>query len=466
MPEQPDVRVLVVDDEQGMREMLSVLLSRAGYRVDAVSSGRQALKHIEVNTPYDVVITDLVMPGADGMEVLAAVKKHQSDSQVIVITAHGSTENAVEAMKGGAYDYVMKPFKVDEFRLVVERALEKYRLLRENLDLRREVTGRFEVERIVGSSTGMRKVVELCRRMGNTRTNVLITGESGTGKELVARAIHHLGSRSTCPFVSVNCGALPESLMESELFGHERGAFTGAIRKSDGLFREAEGGTLFLDEIGEIPLQVQVKLLRAIQERTVRPVGSMTEVPVDVRIVAASNLDLDKEVGEGRFRPDLYYRLNVVRIDIPPLHDRREDIPALIDYFLARYSREAGRKIKGMSREALQVLLDYHYPGNVRELENVIERAVALGANEVLGLDTLPPNVFQEMAAPVRPSVQFGDQFNLDRVLDSVERQYILEALEQSGGVRTKAAEVLGITFRSLRYRLRKLGLDGGTFDE
>jgi len=466
VPEQPDVRVLVVDDEQGMREMLSVLLSRAGYRVDAVSSGRQALKHIEVNTPYDVVITDLVMPGADGMEVLAAVKKHQSDSQVIVITAHGSTENAVEAMKGGAYDYVMKPFKVDEFRLVVERALEKYRLLRENLDLRREVTGRFEVERIVGSSTGMRKVVELCRRMGNTRTNVLITGESGTGKELVARAIHHLGSRSTCPFVSVNCGALPESLMESELFGHERGAFTGAIRKSDGLFREAEGGTLFLDEIGEIPLQVQVKLLRAIQERTVRPVGSMTEVPVDVRIVAASNLDLDKEVGEGRFRPDLYYRLNVVRIDIPPLHDRREDIPALIDYFLARYSREAGRKIKGMSREALQVLLDYHYPGNVRELENVIERAVALGANEVLGLDTLPPNVFQEMAAPVRPSVQFGDQFNLDRVLDSVERQYILEALEQSGGVRTKAAEVLGITFRSLRYRLRKLGLDGGTFDE
>jgi two-component system response regulator PilR (NtrC family) len=458
--------VLVVDDEQGMREMLSVLLSRAGYRVDAVSSGRQALKHIEVNTPYDVVITDLVMPGADGMEVLAAVKKHQSDSQVIVITAHGSTENAVEAMKGGAYDYVMKPFKVDEFRLVVERALEKYRLLRENLDLRREVTGRFEVERIVGSSTGMRKVVELCRRMGNTRTNVLITGESGTGKELVARAIHHLGSRSTCPFVSVNCGALPESLMESELFGHERGAFTGAIRKSDGLFREAEGGTLFLDEIGEIPLQVQVKLLRAIQERTVRPVGSMTEVPVDVRIVAASNLDLEKEVGEGRFRPDLYYRLNVVRIDIPPLHDRREDIPALIDYFLARYSREAGRKIKGMSREALQILLDYHYPGNVRELENVIERAVALGANEVLGLDTLPPNVFQEMAAPVRPGVQFGDQFNLDRVLDSVERQYILEALEQSGGVRTKAAEVLGITFRSLRYRLRKLGLDGGTFDE
>lgn len=458
--------MLVVDDEQGMREMLSVLLSRAGYEVDIASSGRQGLRRVIDESPYDVVITDLVMPGADGMEVLAAVKKACSDTQVIVITAHGSTENAVEAMRGGAYDYIMKPFKVEEFRLVVERALEKCWLLRENLDLRREVAGRFGVERIVGSSPGMRRVVELCRRMGAMRTNVLIAGESGTGKELVARAIHSLGPRSAGPFVSVNCGALPENLMESELFGHERGSFTGAIRKSDGLFREAQGGTLFLDEVGEIPLQVQVKLLRAIQERRVRPVGSTSEVEVDVRIVAASNRDLEVEVSEGGFRPDLYYRLNVVRIDIPPLRERHEDIPALLEYFIARYSKEVGRKIDGMTPDALQLLLDYAYPGNVRELENIVERSVALSTGEVLGIDTLPPTLVRDKEPPTAQQIMLGVGFALDETLDQIERQYLQEALSQANGVRTKAADILGISFRSLRYRLRKLQLDGDTSRE
>ncbi len=453
-------RMLVVDDEQGMREMLSVLLTRAGYQVDMASTGRQGIRKISIEEPYDVVVTDLVMPGADGMEVLESVKQRNPDTQVIVITAHGSTENAVEAMKRGAYDYITKPFKVEEFRLVVRRALEKRVLLRENLDLRREVAGRFDVEKIVGSSPGMRRVVDLCRRMGNMRTNVLISGESGTGKELVARAIHSLGPRSAGTFVTVNCGALPEPLMESELFGHERGAFTGAIRKAEGLFREADGGTIFLDEVGEIPLQVQVKLLRAIQERRVRPVGSTTEVPVDVRIIAASNRDLEKEVSDGRFRADLYYRLNVVRIKIPPLRERPEDIPALMEHFIERYSREVGRRICGFSGEAKAKLLDYSYPGNVRELENIVERAVALSTGEELGVSTLPQTVFQENSGGIQISRELGEDFSLDDILKQVERSYIVQALERAEGVRTKAAELLGITFRSLRYRLRKLEIE------
>ena len=453
-------RVLVVDDEPGMREMLDVLLRRAGHAVDLESSGRRALARVEAEPPYDLVVTDLVIPGVDGMEVLEAAKRRSPVTQVIVVTAFATTETAVEALRRGAYDYVLKPFKVDELRLLAERAIEKRRLLAENLELRKRVAGRFEIEGIVGASPAMREVVELCRRLGPTKTNVLITGESGTGKELVARALHALGPRATGPFVVVNCGALPEALMESELFGHERGAFTGAVRRSEGLFREAEGGTLFLDEVGEIPPQVQVKLLRAIQERTVRPVGGTAELPIDVRILAASNRDLDLEVEAGRFRQDLFYRLNVVRIDIPPLRARRGDIPALVERFLARHAGEAGRPVPRFAPDALALLLDHRYPGNVRELENLVERAVALATGEVLGSDVLPPGLGRPAhSCTDAVDVPEGD-VHLDAVLAEHERRLIERALERTGGNRTRAAELLGVTFRSLRYRLRKLGLE------
>lgn len=443
-----------------MREVLSILLTRAGYSVDTESTGKRGLERLEASEPYDVVITDLVMPGAGGMEVLAAAKRRKVETQVIVITAHGSRESAVEALRGGAYDYVMKPFKNEELRLLVERAVEKGRLLRENQDLRREVAGRFEIERIVGSSQAMKRVVELCRRMGSMRTNVLITGESGTGKELIARALHAFGPRSTESFVTVNCGALPESLMESELFGHERGAFTGAVRSALGLFREADGGTLFLDEVGEIPLQVQVKLLRAIQERKIRPVGGSTESEVDVRIVAASNRDLEVEVKDGRFRSDLFYRLNVVCVDIPPLRERPEDIPALIQHFLEVYSQETGRSVRSITKGALQILRDYRYPGNVRELENIIERAVALSPGEVIDVDVLPSMLIEKHATPLPQLNLSGGNFDLDDAMRKIEKSYIIEALREAQGVQTKAAEILGISFRSFRYRVKKLELD------
>ena len=456
----------MVDDELGMREVLSVLFSRAGYAFDVESNGERGVKRILESAPYDVVLTDLVMPGADGMEVLSAAKERCAETQVIMITAHGTRETAVQALQGGAYDYVMKPFKTQEIRLLVERALEKRRLLRENLDLRREVEGRFEAGRIVGTSRAMRQVIDLCKRLGELRTNVLVTGESGTGKELVARALHSFGPRAGEPFVTVNCGALPENLMESELFGHEKGAFTGAVCSSDGLFREADGGTLLLDEIGELPMPLQVKLLRVLQERSVRPVGSGTEQPVDVRIVAASNRDLEQEVEDRRFRSDLFYRLNVVRIDIPPLRKRREDIPVLIEHFFARYSSDVNRRVKGFTPEALQRLLDYRFPGNIRELENIVERAVALSTDEQAGLRSLPPSLVGIPETPL-PTWELPDEgLNLDEKLAEVERSYLRKALERSEGVQTKAAELLGISFRSFRYRLRKLGLDPEVFSE
>jgi two-component system response regulator PilR (NtrC family) len=453
----------VVDDELGMREMLSIFLKRGGHSVVVESNGLKGRKRIEAEEPFDLVITDLVMPGADGMEVLAAAKRRCADTQVIVITAYASNESAVQAMQSGAYDYIMKPFKTEEMRLLVERALEKCRLLRENIDLRSKVSGRFEIGNLVGASRAMQQIVEICRRVGALRTNVLITGESGTGKELVARAIHFLSPRSCGPFVTANCGALPESLMESELFGHERGAFTGAVRKSEGLFREAEGGTLFLDEISEIPLAVQVKLLRAIQEHAVRPVGGAAEASVDARIIAASNRDLELDVAEGRFRSDLFYRLNVVHIDVPPLRERREDIPVLIGRFLDRFSRESGRHVTGFAPEATKALLEYSYPGNVRELENVVERAVALGSSAVIGLDALPDAITGKLTPPPAGFAISDGGIDLDAQLAVVERGFIEEALKQSGGVQTRAAELLGISFRSFRYRVRKLGLDGET---
>ena len=459
-------RVLVVDDEVGMREFLSVCLRRAGHQITAAKSGADALRMLsEDEAGFDVVITDLTMPGVPGMEVLRHACSLPSPPQVIMVTAYATTDTAVEAMKIGAYDYLIKPFKVDEIQVVVRRALERRQLSSENRRLREELKGVHTLDRMVGRSEAMQKVFELVRRVAATRTNVLIRGESGTGKELVARALHNLSDRAEGPFVPVNCGAIPEQLMESELFGHVKGAFTGAASDRRGMFEVAAGGTLFLDEVGELDPATQVKLLRVLQERTIRPVGGNAEVPVDCRVVAATNRDLEAAVETGEFRSDLYFRLDVVRIVLPPLRHRSEDVPLLVERFFDKFNREMKRNLDGISPEALDWLLAYDYPGNVRELENLIERAVALESTAMLGSTHFP-----ERRRPVVEVGQVGREFpeggvDLDAALADLERSLILAALAHAGGVRKRAAKLLNVSFRSLRYRLQKLGIEVGRSD-
>jgi two-component system, NtrC family, response regulator PilR len=464
-------QILVVDDEQSMREFLAICLRRAGHEVTVAKSAAEALDKLRTKQ-IDVVLTDLKMPGdLDGLGILKAIKsggvRYQAspggtpsmiDPEVILVTAYATADTALAAMKQGAYDYLTKPFQVDEINAVISRALEKRALVEENIALRDQVAGRVRLASLLGKSRAMQKVFELIGKIHSTRTNVLITGESGTGKELVARALHSEGSRAKAPFIAVNCGAIPEELMESELFGHKKGAFTGAISEHPGMFQEANGGTLFLDEIGELSPQLQVKLLRALQERKVKPVGASEELEVDVRVIAATNRDLEAEVARGAFRADLYYRLNVVEIRIPPLRLRREDIPLLVDHFLKRFGVEHGRTFT-MTPEAMRKLESYDFPGNVRELENIIERAVALSSSNALGATDLP-DVRPSKAAPEPPTEFPGDGVDLDRLLADYERSWVLRALEQTGGVRKRAAAILGISFRSLRYRLDKLGID------
>jgi two-component system response regulator PilR (NtrC family) len=454
--------ILVVDDERSMREFMSICLRRAGHKVTLAEGGETALATLDPATPFDLVITDLKMPGKiDGLGVLREVKAKTPSTQVILVTAFATAETALSAMKQGAYDYLTKPFKIDEIQVVVERALERQALATANAELRELVHGRYRLGSILGKSPAMQKVFDMLRKVAVTRTSVLLTGESGTGKELAARALHAESPRTGAPFVAVNCGAIPETLIESELFGHVRGAFTGATGAKDGLFVAADGGTLFLDEIGELPLAMQVKLLRALQERRVKPVGATDEIAVDVRLVAATNRDLDAEVARGAFRQDLYYRLNVIQIHLPPLRARREDLPFLIDHFIKRYAGELDKRCLGITSEALSALMAYDFPGNVRELENLIERAVTLESGSVIGRDSLP-----ELARPGRTSerdgedVTIGDGFDLDRVVADYERAIVQKALQQAQGVRKEAARLLGITFRSLRYRLAKLGID------
>lgn len=464
----PDPRILVVDDEPSLRQMLTILLRREGHQVVAAAGHREALEALRgAPGPFPVVLTDLVMPDGSGLDVLAAAKSRSAATQVILITAHSTVDNALEAMKGGAYDFVTKPFEPRELALLVGKALEKHALTVENERLRAQM--RPKSGDIVGRSPAMQRVLELVERIAPTKTTVLITGESGTGKERIARAIHDRSERSGGPFLVLNCGALPENLMESELFGHEKGAFTGAAGRSLGMFREADGGTLFLDEVGELPLALQVKLLRVLQEKRVRPVGSAQETPVDVRVLAATNRPVELDVSEGRFRQDLYYRLNVIRVELPPLRDRRDDVAVLAERFVQRFSQEMGKSILGFTADAVRALTDYDYPGNVRELENVIERAVALAGSSRIGLGDLPPAV-SGLAGATGPKLlelpARGCQ--LDDVLNEVERRFLVEALERSGGVRTAAAKLLGISFRSLRYRLEKQNLDvpSGTEEE
>jgi len=459
-------RVLVCEDEANFREMLGVLLRRAGYHVESVGSVQDAVARIRGSTAFHAVITDLALPDGSGMEVLATVRERDDSTQVLVITAYGTTELAVQAMRLGAYDFITKPFRNHELLALLEKALEKRGLVDENRILRAKVAEQQKPTfGVIARSPAMQRVMDLVRRVAPSRTNVLITGESGTGKEMIARALHELSERAARPFVAVNCGALPESLMESELFGHEKGAFTGATARHEGLFRAAEGGTLFLDEIGELAPALQVKLLRALQDRKVRPVGGHREIEIDVRVIAATNRDLEKEVAEGRFRSDLFYRLNVIRVHLPPLRERPEDIPALAEHFLRKHAAMEGKRLT-FSNAALRWITAQDYPGNVRELENVIERAVALAAGNEVTLDDLLVERGKVAAGPVVAPVEIGPGFDLDRWLGELERTLLLRALEQTMGNQTAAAKLLGMTFRSFRYRLRKYGLADDAPDE
>ena len=471
-------KILVVDDEQSMREFLGICLRRAGHEVTVAQSGGEALERLRA-LPIDVVVSDLKMPGGlDGLSLLAAIKSGTIqraavdggtpapiDPEVILVTAFATTDTAIAAMKQGAYDYLTKPFQVDEINAVIGRALEKRALVEDNLALRDQLAGRARLAQLLGKSRAMQKVFELITKIHSVKTSVLITGESGTGKELVARALHSEGTRAKLPFVAVNCGAIPEELMESELFGHKRGAFTGAIADTLGLFQEADGGTLFLDEIGELSLGLQVKLLRALQERKVKQVGATDELEVDVRVIAATNRDLEAEVARGAFRADLYYRLNVIELRLPPLRHRREDIPLLADHFLRRFSAEHNRTSR-LSIEAMRRLESYEFPGNVRELENIIERAVALSSSTLIGVTDLPEVKTSKLGTPQPPSPLPAEGVDLDQLVSDYERTWVLRALEQTGGVRKRAALLLGISFRSLRYRLEKLGIDKGEDDD
>jgi two-component system, NtrC family, response regulator PilR len=456
--------VLICDDEASIREMLGVLFRRQGHEVEAAGGVREALARLrdQARPPHDVVVTDLMMPDGSGMDVLAAARDRDADTQVIMITAHATTERAVEAMRKGAYDYIEKPFKNDALVATVDKALEKRTLVAENRALRAEVRRAWREGDLVGKGPAMQKVRDMVRRVAAAPTSVLLTGESGTGKEMVARALHHQSDRQDAPLVVVNCGALPENLMESELFGHERGAFTGANARKEGLVRAAEGGTLFLDEIGELPPALQVKLLRVLQDRKVRPVGGDKEIPVDVRVVAATNRDLEADVAAGRFRQDLFYRLNVIRIHLPPLRERPEDVPLLATHFLEKHCAVQGKHLT-LSNEALRWLLSQRYPGNVRELENLVERAVTLAQGDTVERADFPDGGHSAPPPPGAPLPEEG--FSIDDYLADVERRLLEQALEQAGGVRARAARLLGTTARSARYRFDKHGIGGDDGD-
>ncbi len=444
--------ILVVDDDADMRELAYDMLKDRGHQVATAGSGEEALKRL-AEEDYAVVLTDLRMKGMQGIELLGQIKREFPDVNVILMTAFGSVETAVEAMKHGASDYLTKPVKKDELVRVVERVIREASLRREVSRLRKEVHKEYSFHQILGKSKAIQAVFDLIRRVADSPTNVLITGESGTGKELVAKAIHYNSDRKEAPFIPVNCAAIPEQLLESELFGHMRGSFTDAKTDKRGLFEEAQKGTLFLDEISELPLMLQAKLLRAIQEREIRRVGANKPVSVDVRIIAATNLNLGEEVKAKRFRDDLYYRLNVIELKLPPLRERREDIPLLVEAFLKKCGDARRKDVKGVSESALAMLMDYAWPGNVRELENVIERAVTLTRGEKIAPEDLPPAIQGAR----------GDRRVLDEAaertlpLEAVEKEYILKILEKTGGNKYQAAHALGIDRKTLYRKLAEI---------
>jgi len=449
-------RVLVVDDEENLRLVLDMFLKKEGYEVETAASGEEALALVDRFGPT-FILADVRMPGISGLDLLRELGARQSTATVIMMSAYGSVDLAIEAMKSGAYDYISKPFKQDEVLLALRKAEERETLRRENRSLKAAILQSHRFEEMLGKSPAIQSVFRTVEKVAEYKTTVLIEGESGTGKELVARALHRRSPRAGKPFVAVNCGAIPANLLESELFGHRKGAFTDAAYDKPGLFKQADDSTLLLDEVGELPLALQVKLLRVLQEGTVRPLGSTQDITVNVRVLAATVRDLKHEVAEGRFREDLYYRLNVLQIAVPPLRDRREDIPLLVDHFIARNNDRLGTRIRGITAPARKLLIGYHWPGNVRELENIIERAAVLAESEVLNPDDLPPRL-REPDDPIAALLESGE-LSIKKTSRHMERVLIERALEETGGNRTAASKLLEISHRALLYKIKAYDL-------
>jgi len=456
-------KILTADDERSMREFLEIMLKKEGYHVSVASNGEEVLKLTDKEI-FDLVLLDIRMPKMDGISVLKRIKAVSPETIVIMITAYGSTDTAIQAMREGAYDYVTKPFKVEEIKAIIKNALEKKNLQKENILLKQVVRDRYHFDNILGQSSKMLTLYDLLEKVALTKTNILVTGESGTGKELVAKAIHYNSPRKEKPFVTLNCGAIPEFLIESELFGHMKGAFTDAIATKKGLFEVADEGTIFLDEISELPLMMQVKLLRVLQDKEFKRVGGTEDIRVDVRIIAATNKDLEEAMKEKRFREDLFYRLNVIQIKLPPLRDRKEDIPLLATHFLKKYSEEFQNNISKITPEALRLLINYDYPGNVRELQNIIERAVALENSKELTAQNLNSYLGEQLHLKNTPiDLDMPNEgIDLEKAVENLEKALLIKALDKTKGIKKKAAELLHINFRSMRYRLEKYGLNEG----
>jgi two-component system response regulator PilR (NtrC family) len=452
-------RVLVVDDERSMRELLSIVLRREGYDVTLAENGRLAIEQLE-RARFDLLISDIKMPDMSGVDVLRAAKRLDQDIVGIMITAFASADTAIEAMRLGAHDYLSKPFDIDELKIKVRNALEQRQLRHENVLLKRALGTTHQFGNIVGRSDKMLAVFKLIEQIARTDSTVLVTGESGTGKEWVARAIHFYSLRRERPFIALNCGALPETLLESELFGYMKGAFTGAAVNKKGLIESAEKGTLFLDEIGEMTPMMQVKLLRVLQERTFRRLGGVEEMEAAMRVIAATNQDLTKMIAEGKFREDLFYRINVIPIHLPPLRERGEDIPLLAEYFLGKYRDQMGKGIHSVSQDSMDLLTAYEWPGNIRELENVVERAVALEKSHSILPESLPEHIVKRVPkGPAAAGLLPESGFNLEEHVEGLEKEYITQALQRARGVQVKAAELLGIPYRSFRYYAKKYNL-------
>ncbi|MBP1721780.1 MAG: two-component response regulator [Deltaproteobacteria bacterium] len=452
--------ILVVDDEPSIREFLQIMLAREGYEVSCAEDGREAITLFE-KSPFDVVLADIRMPKTSGFEVLNRIKELSPETKVIMITAYASFESAVESMKEGAYDYIAKPFNVDEVKRTVSNALQSVRVPEAVVPKKREKGSLEYFEGIVSVSPEMHKIFDMIPKAASSKANVLITGESGTGKELVARAIHNHSPRREGPFVTMNCGGVPEQLLESELFGYTKGSFTGAVSDKIGLFQAAHGGTIFMDEIGDLPLPLQVKLLRIVQEKSFKPVGGTQEIRVDVRIISATNIDIEEMVINGAFREDLFYRLNVIQIRIPPLRERKMDIPLLARHFLKKYAQESGKEIRTISSYALKVLLDYSFPGNVRELENIVERSVALETSNIILPESLTLSRYKNdikknelIDADIPP-----EGIDLTEAVGTLEKHLLRKALQKTNGEIKKAAQLLHIPYRAIRYRLEKYGI-------
>jgi DNA-binding NtrC family response regulator len=450
-----DYNILILDDEAAQRDILTGYLKKKGCKIYSASSGREGIEIIK-NNPVDIILSDFKMPDLNGIEVLEQVKKLNPEISFVIVTAYGTVENAVKAMRLGAFDYISKPVDLDELDIMIERIIEHKNLKSENQLLKTQLQEKYKISSIVSQSPKMEEVINVAARVADSKATVLITGENGTGKEVLTKAIHFMSSRKEKPFVAVNVPALTETLLESELFGHEKGAFTGADKMRKGRFEIAHGGTLFLDEVGDIPQSIQVKLLRVLQEHQFERVGGTEKIEVNVRIIAATNKNLEQKIIDGTFREDLYYRLNVVSIKIPPLRERKEDILPMIENFIDKYSKENDKEKLEVSKEAIGVLMKYNYPGNVRELENIIERAVVLTREKIITLNDLPINIkgFKE-----EKSSAMSGEGTLTEQVEALEKQLIYDALQESGGNQTKAGKLLGITERNLRYKLKKYNI-------